>query len=213
MARSSDLNSATSQFYFNLADNSGSLDNPTNYYCVFGQVLRGTNILNYFNSIPADGIGIINMESFYGLNTNTVFVSQLPVDYTANLPPRYEDLVYMKINTLSLQAAKLIANQHHAAFVEQHINGLTNNVEYATNAAGNWRGADQPHRQRRPRTVAVDTNKMAGPRFYRIHVALLRLQSCSQALAEFGQSFGAVAQLILRGFAQFGKRLLRSRRG
>ena len=85
MARSSDLNSATSQFYFNLADNSASLDNPTNCYCVFGQVLRGTNILNYFNNSPADGIGIINMESFLWFEySDTAFVSQLPVDYTAN---------------------------------------------------------------------------------------------------------------------------------
>jgi peptidyl-prolyl cis-trans isomerase A (cyclophilin A) len=167
MARSTDLNSATSQFYFNLADNSGSLDNPTNYYCVFGQVLRGTNILNLFNSIPQDGIGIFNMESYYGVSPDTAFVSQLPVDYVSSAPPRYEDLIYMKINTLSLQAAKLTNNTMQLSW--NSINGLTNNVEYATNAAGNWQVLTNVIGNGNP-VVAVDTNKMAGPRFYRIHV-------------------------------------------
>jgi peptidyl-prolyl cis-trans isomerase B (cyclophilin B) len=36
MARTSDLNSATAQFYINVADNSRSLDQPK--YCVFGKV-------------------------------------------------------------------------------------------------------------------------------------------------------------------------------
>jgi peptidyl-prolyl cis-trans isomerase A (cyclophilin A) len=38
MARTSDLNSATSQWFFNLKDNSGDLDNPGNGYSVFGQI-------------------------------------------------------------------------------------------------------------------------------------------------------------------------------
>jgi len=167
MARTTDLNSATSQFFFNLADNSGSLDNSTNYYCVFGQVLRGTNILNLFNTVPQDGIGIINMESFYGVSPDTAFVSQLPVDYASNAAPRYEDLMYMKINTLSLQAAKLANNAMQLSW--NSISGLTNNVEYTTNAADTWQVLTNIVGNGNA-AVAVDTNKMAGPRFYRIHV-------------------------------------------
>ena len=85
MARSADLNSATSQFFFNLADNSASLDNATNYYCVFGQVLRGTNILNIFNELSPGGGGVVNMENFYGTNSSTSFVAELPVDYIGNV--------------------------------------------------------------------------------------------------------------------------------
>src|SRR6476620_1506137 len=39
MARTSDLNSATAQFYINTVDNAGNLDAPK--YCVFGHVVEG----------------------------------------------------------------------------------------------------------------------------------------------------------------------------
>ncbi len=42
MARTNDLNSATSQFYINVVDNSRSLDKPK--YCVFGKVIAGMDI-------------------------------------------------------------------------------------------------------------------------------------------------------------------------
>jgi len=42
MARTSDLNSATSQFYINVVDNSGSLDGAR--YCAFGHVVEGMEV-------------------------------------------------------------------------------------------------------------------------------------------------------------------------
>jgi len=44
MSRSADLNSATSQNYFNLADNV-ALDTPNGVYTVFGRVVSGTELL------------------------------------------------------------------------------------------------------------------------------------------------------------------------
>jgi peptidyl-prolyl cis-trans isomerase B (cyclophilin B) len=44
MARTSDLNSATAQFYINVVDNSGSLDEPK--YCVFGKVVEGMDTVD-----------------------------------------------------------------------------------------------------------------------------------------------------------------------
>lgn len=44
MARTSNLNSATSQFYINHADNSGSLDAPR--YAVFGKVVEGMDVVD-----------------------------------------------------------------------------------------------------------------------------------------------------------------------
>ena len=108
-------------------------------------MLPGTNLLNLFNTVPQDGIGIINMESFYGVSSDTAFVSQLPVDYPSNAVPRYEDLIYMQINTLSVQAAKLANNTMQLSW--NSISGLTNNLEYATNAAGRLAGVDQYNRQ------------------------------------------------------------------
>lgn len=54
MARTSDPNSATSQFYFNLVDNP-SLDykDPSNPgYCVFGKVIDGWSIVQQIGALP-----------------------------------------------------------------------------------------------------------------------------------------------------------------
>jgi len=45
MARSSELNSATSQYYFNLADNV-ALDTSSGGYAVFGKVVSGIEVLD-----------------------------------------------------------------------------------------------------------------------------------------------------------------------
>jgi len=46
MARTSDLNSATSQFYFNLTDNTTSLGQTGNGYAVFGNVANSASLAN-----------------------------------------------------------------------------------------------------------------------------------------------------------------------
>ena len=50
MARSAELNSATSQFYFNLADNVG-LDTAGGGYAVFGKVVSGAEVLDAMASV------------------------------------------------------------------------------------------------------------------------------------------------------------------
>ncbi|MEJ6727708.1 MAG: peptidylprolyl isomerase [Akkermansiaceae bacterium] len=66
MARTNDLNSATSQFFINVANNSGSLDHPSNGgYAVFGKVTAGMDVVNaikgvntttkYMNSLNPNG--------------------------------------------------------------------------------------------------------------------------------------------------------------
>jgi peptidyl-prolyl cis-trans isomerase A (cyclophilin A) len=50
MARSADLNSATSQYYFNLADNV-ALDTSNGGYAVFGKVVSGAEVLDAMASI------------------------------------------------------------------------------------------------------------------------------------------------------------------
>jgi peptidyl-prolyl cis-trans isomerase B (cyclophilin B) len=49
MARTSDLNSATAQFYINVVDNSGSLDQPK--YCVFGKVVSGMDVVDKIKAV------------------------------------------------------------------------------------------------------------------------------------------------------------------
>src|SRR5436190_2932632 len=58
MAKTSDPNSATSSFFFNLTNNAPSLDNTNNSggFTVFGHVVSGTNSLNAFKIGPTNRI-------------------------------------------------------------------------------------------------------------------------------------------------------------
>jgi peptidyl-prolyl cis-trans isomerase A (cyclophilin A) len=58
MARSAELNSATSQFYFNLADNV-ALDTAGGGYAVFGKVVSGMEVL--------DALAKVKTTTAYGL--------------------------------------------------------------------------------------------------------------------------------------------------
>jgi peptidylprolyl isomerase len=51
MAKTSEPNSATSQFYINLKDNSASLDSN---YVVFGHVVAGMDVVNDIGAVPVD---------------------------------------------------------------------------------------------------------------------------------------------------------------
>ena len=59
MARTSELNSATSQFFFNLVDNTG-LDTGNGGYAVFGKLVQGQDVL--------DAIGKVSTSTQYGLS-------------------------------------------------------------------------------------------------------------------------------------------------
>jgi len=68
-------NSATSQWFFNLVDNSSSLDQQNGGYTVFGNVLgNGMNILSAIAALPSYTIG-----NFWGANfTNVPLVNLTP---------------------------------------------------------------------------------------------------------------------------------------
>jgi cyclophilin family peptidyl-prolyl cis-trans isomerase len=80
---SGETNSATSAFFFNLADNSASLDSQD--FTVFGRILSGTNILQYFNTLSAPSNGIY--DGFSSAPT-------LPVNYDSTNYPTDASLFY-----------------------------------------------------------------------------------------------------------------------
>ena len=55
MARTNVVDSATAQFYINVADNSGSLDKPR--YCVFGKVVEGMDVVNQIKAVKTASRG------------------------------------------------------------------------------------------------------------------------------------------------------------
>lgn len=56
MARTSDLNSATAQFFINTVDNSDKLDRPR--YCVFGKVIDGMDVVDKIRKVKTQPLAI-----------------------------------------------------------------------------------------------------------------------------------------------------------
>lgn len=99
MAKTSDPNSATSQFFFNLADNSGSLDDPNNSggFTVFGEVMgSGMTVVN----------AIAALDIFNFTNSTSSVFSELPLqnytqaDYDGYIPLGYDNVVLMGVAVL-----------------------------------------------------------------------------------------------------------------
>jgi cyclophilin family peptidyl-prolyl cis-trans isomerase len=100
MAKTSDPDSANSQFFFNLADNSSSLDDPNNSggFTVFGHIISGTNALNNFLVGPSNNVvKEINRGGY---------LTELPVLASTDTNNfNYEDVIYVDVRTVSYQAA------------------------------------------------------------------------------------------------------------
>src|SRR5580658_6907896 len=82
---SGESNSASSGFFFNLADNSAYFDTNNGGYTVFGRILSGTNILQYFNTLSAPSNGIfsagipVNYDGTNGPNDASFFYCDLSI--------------------------------------------------------------------------------------------------------------------------------------
>jgi cyclophilin family peptidyl-prolyl cis-trans isomerase len=97
------LDSATTSWFFNTADNSAELDHK---YVVFGRVRAGTKLLNFFNTLAEDE-GIINMFGLNYLFSPCDLISidgdpdnglgGLPVSYDYFDCPYYSDLYTVQI--------------------------------------------------------------------------------------------------------------------
>lgn len=57
MARTDDLDSATSQFYLNTVDNGLDLDGPDGY-AVFGELVEGLDVMDAIEGVEIDGQGV-----------------------------------------------------------------------------------------------------------------------------------------------------------
>jgi cyclophilin family peptidyl-prolyl cis-trans isomerase len=165
-----DPNSASSHWFFNLADNSSYpnyLDTNNGGYTVFGRVIGGTNILDKFNHLPANGGDIINLYSWYPVSWAKALTT-LPLSKTATSLPPYADLIYPVIELLE---AKIAVN----SFGERVVTWASaanriNIVEYADTLPATWNtlytvfgtGSDMNF---------TDTELSVKRRFYRIKIS------------------------------------------
>lgn len=75
-----DPNSATSQWFINLADNSTNLDNQNGGYAVFAKVVRGMDVVDAINDLQV-------------LNASNTFQNLPVIDYAAGIPISEDNLV------------------------------------------------------------------------------------------------------------------------
>ncbi len=164
-----DTNSASSQWFFNLANNT-FLDAPdtNNYFVVFGHVIRGTNILNVFNNFkPWSGWPTVPPQS---TNLDVQYFASpfddLPLLHT-NLYG-YTNFVYADLSLLQLaiksdaEGGKQISWNSPA--------GLTNFIDYTTNFPPSWHVLATTNGTGATITI-TDSVATASSRFYRVRVA------------------------------------------
>jgi cyclophilin family peptidyl-prolyl cis-trans isomerase len=89
--------SAANAFFFNLADNSSNLDNQNGGYTVFGQILSGSNVLEYFNTLSKPNHGIFDYTTLPG---DAPF-PDLPVNYDGWQSPADSNLFFATFTLLT----------------------------------------------------------------------------------------------------------------
>lgn len=125
-------NSATSQWFFNCANNSFLDAADTNsLFVVFGQVVRGTNVLNLLN----------NFQYWTGTQSSNVVLHQYyqpPFDDLPLLRPRLEDanFVFLDITLLQVAVKPLAGGSKEISW--NSATGMTNIVEFTTNLPPVW---------------------------------------------------------------------------
>ena len=174
MAKTSDPNSATSQFFFNLADNSASLDSPANSggFTVFGHVVGGTNILGIFNGFQNWVYPWTNAPQ----PTNLVLYQyyNAPFDTLPLLNPSITDsnLVFLDVSLLGVPVTVQIAAiaKGHCDVSWNSVAGMTNYVEFTTRFPPAWQVLLATNGNGSAMTTTDSTTNNAS-RFYRIRVA------------------------------------------
>lgn len=127
--KAGDTNSASSDWFFNLKDNS-FLDAPTpnGYFTVFGRVLRGTNVLNRF-------IGRSLNFGLHDLSFIDPGLKEFPAAYNGtNLPPS-NLFEYFDITLLSVEITQTNNTQEVAW---NSVAGVPNVVEHTSTMPPVW---------------------------------------------------------------------------
>jgi cyclophilin family peptidyl-prolyl cis-trans isomerase len=157
--RGGDTNSASSQWFLNLADNS-FLDAPdTNgFFTVFGRVVRGTNVLNKFRTFS------------YSSPTNSIAAyappfSELPVLH--NTGDVFTNLIYVDVSLLNVQMQSF--SNHTRQISWNSVAGATNRVEFTPNFPPTWSKLAVTNGTGNALTV-LDSNTNSPRRFYRVRV-------------------------------------------
>ena len=169
MAKTSDPNSATSQFFVNLANNAASLDDTNNSggFSVFGNVISGTNLFDVLNSF----IGSTTIYTNVLVNAGGVFrelpVLSYPKDHVATKAELIANLVFVDITRLNIHIESLADGTRGIAW--DSTRGVTNTVEFTTQMPPVWQTLTS-FAPTEIRTQVVDSATTASNRFYRVRI-------------------------------------------
>ena len=155
-----DTNSATSQWFFNLANNT-FLDTPdtNNFFVVFGRVIKGTNVLNVLNQF----------QYWNGTQTsNLVYNWGSPFDTLPLLYPSLVQTNFLFVDISLLQIAIQPGSGGGKQISWNSATGVTNIVEYTTNLPPVWNTLITTNGTGARMTVT--DNAVAPSRFYRVRV-------------------------------------------
>ena len=159
-----DTNSATSQWFFNLADNT-FLDAPdtNDFFVVFGHVIKGNNVLNIFNAF----------QNYTGAQQSNL-VANLATNFGPNFlncPLLHPSLAATNFVFLDITLLQ-VAIQPVSGGMEISWNSaanMTNIVEFTTNLPPTWNALASTNGTG-SRMAVVDAS-VAPRRFYRVRVA------------------------------------------
>lgn len=163
---SGDTNSASSQFFFNLNDNS-FLDaaTPDGYFTVFGRIIGAgsTNVLNSYLGLSLDR-GIKNLGGPF---------DTLPVTYFGARPPTIADLEFVDTSVVNLRVSAGSGGAFEIAWNSLSTNHVYE-VQYSTNLPPQWHTLVSTNGiGRNGETMRVTDSPGDSPRrFYRVRVGL-----------------------------------------
>lgn len=156
-----DTNSATSQWFFNLADNT-FLDaaDTNNLFVVFGHVVHGTNVLNAFN----------HFQYYDGTQTSNLVYEAEPPPFDT-LPLLHASLsdtsfVFIDITLLEVAVKNLSGGAHEVSWNSPA--GMTNIVEWTTNLPPIWSTLVQTNGT--GNRISISDPSLDLERFYRVRV-------------------------------------------
>jgi cyclophilin family peptidyl-prolyl cis-trans isomerase len=167
-------NSATCQWFFNLANNSTNLDNQNGGFTVFGRVISDTGptshggVLGLLNGISF-GDGLVNLLWWPALTNDSLanVFTNLPVTYSGTDYPWYSDLLYVDISLLNVQVT--IKPQGVRQISWNSVSNKLNYVEFTTDFPPLWRQLLSTNGNGST-CMAIDASSDRR-RFYRVRVA------------------------------------------
>jgi len=157
MAKTSEgPDTANSQWFFNLADNSSNLDGQNGGFTVFGRVVRGTNVLSRFNNRSVTNH--LYLANYGGPFTDTPLYSTNGITV---------DFLYADLTLLSVRVANLAGPAREISW--NSVAGLANVVEFTTRFPPSWQTLASTNGTG-TRMAVVDASTQAPVCFYRVRV-------------------------------------------